>query len=146
MTTVRVTEALALIPENKAKLDAVDDLLRATIRHVEDVLNELRPGVPAAVDYSGNGPLRILLFQSARDRWIIARADADVDVDVPLLSASREVRAEVFRPDLEGLSPIERLIIKIAGALQAEGSARSPLLDVAKRLTAALTEAGFPPP
>lgn len=143
MTLSRVAEALALIPQGKAQLDAEDDLLRSTIRHVETVLNELRPGVTTSYEYTTNGVTRLLEFEPANRRWIIAWVTEDEDI--PLLSAPREMRAEVFFPLESGLSPIEHLIIKIAQTLQTEGSARSALLDVAKRLTATLTKAGFPP-
>lgn len=126
-------------------MDAEDDLLRQTIHHVEHVLNELRPGVVTGLTYSvGLHRDRQLEFMPANRRWIIVWVGEEMDV--PLLNTSRDVRAEVFSPLPEGLSPIEMLIIKVAESLETAGSTRSPMLEVARRLAVTLTDAGYPPP
>ena len=146
MTATSVAEALALIPRHKAKLDTEDNLLRQTIHHVEHVLNELQPGVTTTLVYRpGDGkPERRLEFMPANRRWIIVWVGEEADV--PLLNTSRDVRAEVFSPLVDGLSPIELLIIEVAENLETAGSTRSPMLEVARRLSSVLTASGFPPP
>jgi len=139
-----VEQALALIPERRSKLDAEDASLTKAIHHVEHALNEMRPGVATTFEYHVDGELRRLEHLQSSRRWIIVWSGPDEDV--PLLSTSREVRAEVFSPILDGLSPIERLLIEVADNLQVEGAARSPMLEVAKRLTAALVAAGYTAP
>lgn len=144
-----VEEALACIPGRRDKLNVEDDKLRRVIRHVEHVLNELGPGVTTTLGYGipdvslGGG--RCLAFTVASKRWIITWTDY-ADEPIPLLSAPRDARAEVFSPFLEGLAPIERLIIEVADNLGRAKAERSPMLEVAGRLSSALAEAGFPEP
>lgn len=144
MSAASVAEALALIPERKSRLDAEDANLTKTIHHVEHALNEMRPGVTTTLTYCVDGVERRLEHVQSSRRWIIVWSGPHEDI--PLLSASREVRTEVFSPTLDGLSPIERLLIEVADNLQLKGAARSPMLEVAKRLTAALIAAGFTAP
>jgi len=144
VSAATVEEALALIPERKNKLDAEDANVIKVIHHVEHALNEMRPGVSTTLTYLVDGIERRLEHLQASRRWIIVWSGPDEDI--PLLSASREVRTEVFSPTLDGLSPIERLLIEVADNLQLKGAARSPMLEVAKRLTAALIAAGYTAP
>lgn len=145
-----VAEALACIPGRRDKLNVEDDKLRRVIWHVEHVLNELGPGVtttfgygtPQELDETSLGHGRCLAFTVASKRWIITWTNYDDD-PMPLLSAPRDARAEVFSPFIDGLAPIERLIIEVADNLGRAKAERSPMLEVASRLSSTLSEAGF---
>lgn len=142
-----VSEALGLIPDRRDKLNVEDDKLRRVIRHIEFALNKMSPGVTATYGYSlpnDNVPRR-LAFTVASKRWLITWAERDEDA-VPLLSAPRNARAEVFKPMFDGLAPIELLVIEVAVLLDDLQQTRSPMLEVAGRLHVALTKAGFSEP
>lgn len=139
-----VAEALEAMAQRKASIDAEDARIVKTIHHVEHALNQLRPSGPTTLSYAFGR--RGLKFMAANRRWIIVWRGDREDEDVPLLSASRDVRAETFSPILGGLAPIERLVIEVADNVEAEGDVRSPMTHVAERLSAALIAAGYRPP
>lgn len=143
MTMNSIADALASIPRDRQELDVADDLLRQVIHHVEHVLDALRPGMTTEFPVGA----WVLAHRPANRRWIITSAPmTEPDNATPLLSAPRHVRAAAFRPLRNGLAPIEHLVIKVADNLAEETRDRSPMIEVAKRLTALLTEAGYPPP
>ncbi len=138
--TASVAEALARIPQNKAQLDTEDDFLREKIRHVEDALNRMRPGVLCRVAVGTGVAPDFLSFEPRTKNWCLCWNGA------PLLSAGREARAEVWNPGSDGLTPLDQLVIKVAHNLARATAARPPMLEAARRLAVALTEAGYPPP
>jgi hypothetical protein len=146
--TVRtVAEALALIPGRRDMLDRIDDQLSRVIRHVEQVLKELRPGVPTDVTYETPDGIYALTFGKLAAQWhILHGRDEDDAQDYPLLSASRLTRAEVFMPDAHGVTPIDRLIIAVVDSLERHAQERSPQVEAANRLAQVLEAAGFPAP
>ncbi len=140
--TSKVDEALRSIPDVRARVDAVDDYFREVIRRVEDVLGELRP-IAIEIPYPFNGDLRKIQLRQSRDRrWFVAWESGD-GRSVPLLSAPRHVRAEVFTNMVwsvyaERLAPIEALVIAVSRELSVETANRGPQVDVARRLEATL--------
>ena len=128
-------------------LNKIDARLSHVIRFVERVLNELNPGVASEVSYETMDGAFVLSLERFKDRWSImhgAEGDDTKENDVPLLSASRQVRAEVFTVPPDGhQAPIERLIVAVADSLDEISKERSPQLEVAMRLVAALERAGF---
>ena len=140
-----VAKALEDIPFRRDQLNVVDSRLSVVIRHVEHVLSELKPGIPAEVKYATPDGNRWIQFQKMHNTWtIVSSEDEDEYTPIALLSAPRHVRAEVFVRGDDNLAPIERLIIAVANSLVVIKGERSPSLDVAASLMAVLQEAGFP--
>lgn len=143
-----VEQALALIPGRRDVLNKIDDRLAHVIRYVERVLTELKPGVPSHVSYETQDGAYVLEFRKHNAQWVIMYGEEGDDEgrhDTPLVSASRQARAEAFTIPPDGhQAPIERLIVAVADSLDEISKERSPQLEVAMRLAAALERAGFP--
>jgi hypothetical protein len=143
-----VEQALALIPGRRELLNNIDDRLAHVIRYVERVLVELKPGVPSEVSYETEDGAFVLSFHKHKGGWCIMHGiEADDDHDTPLVSASRQARAEVFIVPKDGhQSPLEQLIVAVAESLDDFAKERSPSLDRALHISAVLERAGFPDP
>ena len=143
-----VEQALALIPGRRDVLNKIDNRLSHVIRYVERVLSELKPGVPSDVGFTTPEGAFVLEFRKYDGQWCIVfgtEGDDEGRHDTPLVSASRQMRAEVFTIPLDGhQTPIERLIVAVADSLDEFAKERSPQLDNAMRLAAVLEAAGFP--
>jgi len=140
--TSKVDEALRNIPDVRDRVDAADDYFRAVIRRVEDVLGELRP-IAIEIPYPFHGALRKIQLRQSRDRRLFVAWESGDGRSVPLLSAPRAVRTEVFTNMAwsvyaERLAPIEALVIAVSRELSAETANRDPQMDVARRLEATL--------
>ncbi len=140
-----IAEALAAIPKLRDELNATDDQLSATIREIEELLTKLRIGVPVDVHYTTLDGAFLLSFCKWDMKWQLVwgtEAEDDPTKDIALVSAPRHVRAEVFSPgDAGTYSPIEQLIVAIPDTLSNFVQERSPQLEVAKRVVAALKAA-----
>lgn len=143
--TTNIEQALTTLPDLRARVDADDDYLRNVIRGFERVLGELRP-VPLDLIYEVEGLPRHILLQQSRDmRWHVAWRGNACD-SIPLLSASREVRAEVFTPTRwvgdtsydTPIAPIETLVIEVMRELSRVVIDRGPSMEVAQRLEASI--------
>ena len=141
-------EALAAIPARRNKLNALDDRLVQVIRHVETVLFErLKVLTPCEVTYDTEDGRFILGYGKSSARWQLlwGRAeDDDSGKDIPLMSAPRLARAEVFVVNASGQCPMERLLVEAAESLAYYADERAPQLETANRLLKTLADAGFP--
>ena len=128
-------------------MDRIDDQLSAAIQHIEVALKTLRLGVSVEVEYETPDGRFVLSFAKSSGQWHIMHGrEAVDDGDQVLTSTSRLTRLEVFMPDAEGVTPMERLIVGIVDSLEQHALDRSPALDAAKRISQALEAAGFPAP
>lgn len=148
MLSINLESTFALIREQREKLDAADDTLLDVIRHVESALVELRPGV--SVDVGCPPPRDIddteaywLIFGKKSGQWRLMRARGDDDDPMPLADMSREIRAHVFLPTEEGPSAIEFLILGVADSVTRNVKERTPAVERAKALSAAIASLGF---
>lgn len=140
-----LAEALAAIPGRRDGLDHIDAVLSAALRHVQRVLQQLKPGVPTTIVYETAGHA-LLSFRKWNGQWCLVHGteENDAEKDQPLLSSSRLTRAEVFTVAEDGVTPIERLIVGVVDALETCTLERTPQLEAARRLQAVLWAAGFP--
>jgi hypothetical protein len=143
-----VATALRLIPARAHHLDRIDDKISHVIHYVEKVLTLLNVRARCEVRYDTPDGRFILTFDKVGQQWVIlhgAESDDHPGLDIPLDSAPRHVRAEVFTV-YEGheQSPIEELIVAAARSLDTYAKDRTPQLDRALSLASVLTAAGFP--
>jgi hypothetical protein len=143
---ISLAAALAAIPDMRDKLNAIDDQLSAVIRHVECVLREsLKVVTPCQAPYDAEHGRFVLGYGKRHGKWLLTwGSEVDDTKDVPLASAARVVRAEVFSMDASGMSPMERLLIQAAESLSCYVVARETRLVTAKQLLGTLANAGFP--
>jgi hypothetical protein len=148
VVTIDLASTFALIREQRDKLNASDDALFEVIRHVESALTELRPGVSADVQCAGvdldDGFW--LVFGKKSGQWRIMWARGDEDDPQPLSDMSREIRANVFAATPEGPSAIELLILGVANSVMQNIKLRTPLVERAQALSAAIAALGFTKP
>ena len=144
---VDINAAFAAIRERRDELNTIDDQLSGVIRHVEVALRELQPGVSTDVDYEVTDEgTHWLSFQKHNGTWQIMWSNKDDGWHTPLVSASRQVRAEIFNLLPAGLTPLELLIHEMASSIAEYAAERSGQLERAKKLSAALVAAGIPRP
>lgn len=141
-----VDEALRNIPGARAKVDAADDYLRETIRRVETVLGALRP-VPLCLPYKVDGKRRQIQLRCGRGGHWHVYWQGDDDNPIPLLSTTREIRAETFTaiawPDHAVLlAPVEALILAVNRELSTAADNRGAQIDVARRIEAMIEGLG----
>lgn len=149
MVTINLESTFALIREQREKLNVADDALLDVIRHVESALVELRPGVSADVECPPVDTLDEaywLIFGKKSGQWRIMWARSDEDDAQALTEMSREIRANVFAPTPGGPSAIELLILGVANSVTQNAKLRTPLVERAKALSAAIAALGFTKP
>jgi hypothetical protein len=145
-----ILDALAAIPRNRDALNGVDDKIADAIRRIQVALIDLGVRVPAHVTYGSQEPPHercVLSYGKREGSWHIlwgTETEDDETRDVPLLSAPRHVRGEVFMA-MSGspLTPMECLIREVAAQLQACAEERNALVGVAARI-AGVVEAALP--
>lgn len=139
-----VIQALASVPRDRDVLNEKDDEISNGIRRIEAALVELRPGIPAKVIFGTHDGRHVLAFSKRNGNWRLmwgGEGDDD-DQDVPLMTAPRHIRAEVFAEDpTTKLTPVDRLVIELSEQLVLVAGARDRFLVVAARLTSVLEAA-----
>lgn len=126
----------------RVRLDEDDDYLRMVIRTVERVLGRLSPGT-LTLPYRFQGEKRFIAIRKSvqQPRWHLAWGDETGDL-VPLLSAPRGARAEVFSltqwPSRCDTSPIEVLIEAVVDEMRKIVQGREGQMPIARRVMRAM--------
>jgi hypothetical protein len=142
-----LAQTVARVRACRDNLNDIDDELNRAIQHVEAALSDIRPGVPIDVQYAARheGELpQWLSFQKHNGAWRIMHAYGDGEQQSPLLSASREVRADVFDPRrVTSVAPIVALIEEMPRAIEVISKDREAALLQARALCEGLATLGF---
>lgn len=139
-----VQRALTEIPAKRDALDARDDEISEAIRTVEVALRNLKLGIAMFLPVTfieGDWERDLALgWSKVNGAWSLSISEVDDDVVTTLLGGSRSLRAFMTKPDDDGLSPIERLIVTAPQALEralVEQRATEPLRRLIDALKAA---------
>lgn len=137
-------KTFALIRSRRDALSQMEDVLSATIGDVEQVLCSLKPGIPIEIDYVIDSRRQWISFQRYNGDWRLVWSRDPRGHWLPLLSATRLTRAEVFVA-VDGVSPIEALIYKVPTTLLQTVEARKDSVERAQTLAHALRLTGILP-
>lgn len=145
--SIDLNGAFARIAEQRDKLNALDDELSAIITQVESALIALKPGVPTEAQYvNGDEQVRWLRFEKHNGAWRIAFLFDDNGKAISLNEAPRHIRAEAFQALPEGPTPLEILILEVAGSIESAIRQRQPFIERARALSKAVEALGYPRP
>lgn len=119
----KVQNALLEIPARQDALNQRDDEISNAIHQVETSLRYLRLTVPVFLTVTfaeGEWEREVVLgWSKVNGTWCLSVSETDDDTTTPLLTGgTRGMRAFMTRPDEDGLSPIERLVVETPQALE----------------------------